>query len=60
MNGIEFAKVYIRSLTAITCLTTAIVIGAYLGQVTETIWAAYITGTVACVVFDRPILPTEE
>lgn len=54
MTVIEVAKVYIRSIVAIVCMTTAIMFGAYLAQVTETIWAAFITGVVACVLFDKP------
>ena len=57
MTTYEIAKIYVRSIVAITCMTSAIAFGAYLGGVTENIYATYIAGVVACVLFDKPAMP---
>lgn len=54
MDALEVAKIYVRSIVAIVCLTAAITFGAYLGQVSENIWITFIGGVVACVLFDKP------
>lgn len=54
---VSIAKIYVRSIVAIVCLTAAIAFGAYLGQVSENIWITFIGGVVACVLFDKPTLP---
>lgn len=53
MTAIEVAKIYVRHNTAIICITTAIMFGAYLNQIPETIWAAYILGVGSCVYLDK-------
>jgi predicted small integral membrane protein len=53
MDTLEVAKIYVRHNTAIIALTSAVMFGAYLGQITESIWAAYILGVSGCVYIDR-------
>jgi len=55
MDAIEVAKVYVRSIVAILCMTAAIAFGAYLGQISENIWLAYIVGIGGCVYMDKPV-----
>lgn len=55
MTTYEIAKIYVRHNTAIICLTTAIMFGAYLGQMPETIWGMYILGVSGCVYLDRQV-----
>jgi hypothetical protein len=57
MDTIEVAKIYLRSIVAILCLTTGVMFGAYLGQITEYIWAAWIIGVGGCVYMDKPVVP---
>lgn len=57
MTTYEIAKIYVRHNTAIVCLTAAVMFGAYLGQITEAIWAAYILGVSGCVYIDRKSMP---
>lgn len=56
-ESISVAKIYVRSIVAIACLTLAIGFGTYLGSVTENIYATYIAGVVACALFDKPPAP---
>ena len=58
MDTLDVAKVYVRSIVTILCMTAAIAFGAYLGQVTENIWLAYILGIGGCVYMDKPAVPT--
>ena len=58
-NAIDVAKIYVRSIIAILCMTTAICFGAYLGQITEYIWAAYIIGIGGCVYMDKPVVSVQ-
>ena len=53
MTAVEVAKIYVRHNTAIVSLTVAIMVGAYLGQITEAIWATYIVGVGGCVYLDK-------
>lgn len=53
MTTLEVAKIYVRHNTAIICMTTAVMYGAYLSQIPETIWAAYILGIGSCVYLDK-------
>lgn len=57
-ESISIAKIYVRHNTAIICMTVAVMYGAYLSQIPETIWAAYILGVGSCVYLDKKLSET--